>query len=106
MVVEWGELAAPALAPDCLHVAIDFGSAASEPHGTADPASAADPADPADVADVADVADAASAPSAASANEPSPGAEGARRLVFTAGGPSWYTRMGALAAAVGAAGAT
>jgi tRNA threonylcarbamoyladenosine biosynthesis protein TsaE len=24
-VVEWGEMAAPALAPDCLHVAIDFG---------------------------------------------------------------------------------
>ena len=23
-VVEWGEMAAPALAPDCLHVAIDF----------------------------------------------------------------------------------
>lgn len=58
-VVEWGELAAPALAPDYLHVAIDF-----------------EPGDPGGGA--------------------SGGADGARRLVFTALGPSWLGRMAEL----------
>jgi tRNA threonylcarbamoyladenosine biosynthesis protein TsaE len=58
-VVEWGELAAPALAPDYLHVAIDF-----------------EPADPEGGA--------------------IGGPDGARRLVFTALGPSWLGRMAEL----------
>jgi tRNA threonylcarbamoyladenosine biosynthesis protein TsaE len=72
-VVEWGEMAAPALAPDYLHVAIDFAPGGPtpgdfEPHGGAN------------------------------------GANGARRLVFTAVGPSWLGRMAELAAALGALG--
>ncbi|HUB71930.1 MAG TPA: tRNA (adenosine(37)-N6)-threonylcarbamoyltransferase complex ATPase subunit type 1 TsaE [Acidimicrobiales bacterium] len=65
-VVEWGELAAPALPADCLHVAIDF---CPGPQGPGPEAG-------------------------------EPGAEGTRRLVFSAGGPSWEARMGALSAAV------
>jgi len=62
-VVEWGELAAPALAPDYLHLAIDFDPGADEG-----------------------------------------GAGGARRLVFSAVGPSWLERIAELATALAALG--
>jgi tRNA threonylcarbamoyladenosine biosynthesis protein TsaE len=63
VVVEWGELAAPALATDCLNIAIEFGSQAG-----------------------AGLVDAA----------------GVRRLVFSARGPGWLRRMGALSDAIAA----
>ena len=46
-VVEWGEMAAPALAPDCLHVVIGF--AEDEPHGDAQRLGDAQPAGDAQV---------------------------------------------------------
>jgi tRNA threonylcarbamoyladenosine biosynthesis protein TsaE len=64
-VVEWGELAAPALAADYLHVAIDF-----EPGG----------------------------PDGGTSAGPDGWADSARRLVFTAVGPSWLARMAELSA--------
>ena len=73
-VIEWGELAAPALASGCLHVAIDFAAAAGAPEGAAP--------DPTTAASVA--AD----------------ATGPRRLVFRPQGTSWSGRMDALAAAL------
>jgi tRNA threonylcarbamoyladenosine biosynthesis protein TsaE len=77
-VVEWGEMAAPALAPDYLHVAIDFA-----PDGPAPGDSGPGKLEP-----------------AAGAN----GANGARRLVFSALGPSWLGRMAELSAALSALG--
>jgi tRNA threonylcarbamoyladenosine biosynthesis protein TsaE len=72
-VVEWGELAAPALAPDCLHVEISFeadGQPATSGH------------------------DGAGAPrDSGEAGDRSP-----RRLVLRALGPSWESRMAPLAA--------
>jgi tRNA threonylcarbamoyladenosine biosynthesis protein TsaE len=73
-VVEWGELAAPALAPDYLHVAIDFEAGNFEPADF----------EPADF-------------------EPGGGAigaNGARRLVFSALGTSWLERMAELSTAL------
>jgi tRNA threonylcarbamoyladenosine biosynthesis protein TsaE len=67
-VVEWGEMAAPALAPDYLHVAIDFAPGDPGPDGAAN------------------------------------GANGTRRVVFTALGPSWQGRMAELSGALGALG--
>jgi tRNA threonylcarbamoyladenosine biosynthesis protein TsaE len=81
-VVEWGELASPALAGDCLHVAIAFeqeGGPADGPEGEL-PAGGA-----------------TSAGAAA-------GPDGARRVSFRAPGPSWRERMGALVAGVEDAG--
>jgi tRNA threonylcarbamoyladenosine biosynthesis protein TsaE len=76
-VVEWGEMAAPALAPDCLHVAIGF-------EGPSPGAGAG-----------------ASAGHAADGHERQvsvPGPDGARQLVFRALGPSWQARMTGLRA--------
>jgi tRNA threonylcarbamoyladenosine biosynthesis protein TsaE len=70
-VIEWGELAAPALAPDYLHVAVDF-----EPGDL----------DPGDF----------------EAGGAENGANGARRLVFSAFGPSWRGRMAELSTALAA----
>jgi tRNA threonylcarbamoyladenosine biosynthesis protein TsaE len=95
VVVEWGELAAPALAADCLHVAIDFG-AADAPDAAAD----------AHADRTADVAGTGAAGTGAAGTAAGTGAAGARRLVFTAGGPTWEARMGALADAVAATPAT
>ncbi|MGP8204807.1 MAG: tRNA (adenosine(37)-N6)-threonylcarbamoyltransferase complex ATPase subunit type 1 TsaE [Acidimicrobiales bacterium] len=75
-VVEWGEMAAPALAADCLHVAIDFaddGPPAAGPPGQPGPQGHA-----------------------------VGGAGGARRLAFRALGPSWEQRMAGLQAALAA----
>lgn len=85
-LVEWGEMAAPALASDCLHVAIDFvvgAPAAPSPAGPAMAAPAAAPAGP------------------AGAHH---GAGGSRRVVFRATGPSWDSRLRALAAILDRAG--
>lgn len=68
-VVEWGELASPALAGDCLHVAIAF-----EPEARAAPEREGD------------------LPAGGAAAGPG----GARRVSFRASGPSWLERMGAL----------
>jgi tRNA threonylcarbamoyl adenosine modification protein YjeE len=70
-VVEWGEMAAPALAPDYLHVAIDFAPGDLAPDNPA----------PDDAAN---------------------GANGARRLVFSALGRSWLGRMVELSTALAA----
>lgn len=79
-VVEWGEMAAPALAPDCLHVAIDFEDdqplRAPGHRGRMD-----HPGRP---------------------GHEGAGAGGARRLTFRAMGPSWAQRMAALQAALAA----
>ena len=78
-VVEWGELASPALAGDCLHVAIAF-----EPEAGAAPEREGDlPA-----------GGATGAGAAAGGAAAGPG--GARRVSFRASGPSWLERMGAL----------
>jgi tRNA threonylcarbamoyladenosine biosynthesis protein TsaE len=71
-VVEWGEMAAPALAPDCLHVAIDFEDDEAPRAGAQAP------------------------------GHPGGGALGARRLAFRALGPSWEQRMAGLRAALAA----
>jgi tRNA threonylcarbamoyladenosine biosynthesis protein TsaE len=78
-VVEWGELAAPALATDCLRITIDF-------EATAGPTAA-------DAGPTATAAGPATGPTADDA--------GTRRLSFHPLGPSWYERMDALASAVG-----
>jgi tRNA threonylcarbamoyladenosine biosynthesis protein TsaE len=65
-VIEWGELAAPALAPDYLHVALDFEPGDLEAGGGEN------------------------------------GANGARRLVFSALGASWQGRMAELSTALAA----
>jgi tRNA threonylcarbamoyladenosine biosynthesis protein TsaE len=79
-VVEWGEMAAPALAPDCLHVAIDFADdelvRATGRAGAPGP-----PGQP---------------------GRSGGGAGGARRLAFRALGPSWEQRMAGLRAALAA----
>jgi len=72
-VVEWGERAAPALAVDCLHVAIDFD------------------------------ADLGAGPPAPGPPAPGPAACAPRRVVFRALGPTWRGRLAALEAAVEAA---
>jgi tRNA threonylcarbamoyladenosine biosynthesis protein TsaE len=72
-VVEWGELAAPALAPDYLHVEISFERAGQLATRRRDGASAARGAE--------------------EAADRSP-----RRLVWRAFGPSWESRMAELAA--------
>jgi len=92
-VIEWGEMAAPALAPDYLHVAIDF---------------APDDVAPDDVAPE-NVAPENVAPDDRGRRNVEPdgagnGANGARRLVFSALGPSWLGRMAELSAALGALG--
>ncbi len=84
-VVEWGEMAAPALAPDWLEVVISYdGPGADEPAGAA----AALPSD-----------EPAGGPTPPEARAPFPlpggvpGAGGGRRLVFRALGPSWQARV-------------
>ena len=78
-VVEWGDLAAPALAGDCLHVAIAF-----EPEDGSGRAGA-------------------TGRTGSEGGGPGAGAaEGVRRVVFRALGPSWSQRMGALEEALGA----
>ena len=79
-VVEWGEMAAPALAADCLHVAIDFQD--DQPVGAAGHPGRRDQS---------------GRPGGEGA-----GAGGARRLAFRATGPSWAQRMAALQAALAA----
>lgn len=76
VVVEWGERAAPALAPDCLHVAIGFaGGGAPEPGGER------------------------------SGGAPAPDDAGTRRLVFKPLGGAWQSRMEPLAEALSGASA-
>jgi tRNA threonylcarbamoyladenosine biosynthesis protein TsaE len=77
-VVEWGEMAAPALASDCLHVIIDFADGAA-------PRPARSPGGDQE------------RPTAGGT-----GAGGARRLTFNALGLSWQQRMAALQAALAA----
>ncbi|HMK96380.1 MAG TPA: tRNA (adenosine(37)-N6)-threonylcarbamoyltransferase complex ATPase subunit type 1 TsaE [Acidimicrobiales bacterium] len=72
-IVEWGQRAAPALAPDCLHVVIDFAPGAEGTGFTA--------------AGGAGMASAA----------------GARRVRFSAPSSGWRERMAALAAALSSA---
>jgi tRNA threonylcarbamoyladenosine biosynthesis protein TsaE len=96
-IVEWGEMAAPALAPDYLHVAIDF--------APDDPA----PDDPApDDHTLADPAPGNSGPGNlgpdGSANGAANGANGVRRVVFSALGPSWLGRTAELSAVLAALG--
>jgi tRNA threonylcarbamoyladenosine biosynthesis protein TsaE len=78
-VVEWGEMAAPALAPDCLHVTIDFED--DEPSLAPGP-----------------VTNRPSRPNGA--RHPGGGAGGVRRLTFSALGPSWEHRMAGLQVAL------
>jgi tRNA threonylcarbamoyladenosine biosynthesis protein TsaE len=82
-VVEWGEMAAPALAPDYLHVAIDFAPGELAPDELA-------PGD--------------GGPGKLGPEAGANGANGKRRLVFSALGPSWLGRMAELSAALGALG--
>ena len=70
-VIEWGELAAPALAPDYLHVAVDFEPGDFEPGDL-------------------------------EAGGGENGANGARRLVFSALGPARQGRMAELSTALAA----
>jgi tRNA threonylcarbamoyladenosine biosynthesis protein TsaE len=93
VVVEWGELAAPALAADCLHVAIDFDTSATAGTTLTSGTTAGTSATP-DTAGTIATPDTAGQAAAAAA--------GVRRLVFTARGPSWHERLGALAAALAA----
>ena len=73
-VVEWGERAAPALAPDCLHVAISFDAGGCAPHNGPEGGAAMALAGPG----------------------------GVRRVVFRPLGPSWTSRMAELSASVAA----
>jgi tRNA threonylcarbamoyladenosine biosynthesis protein TsaE len=82
-VVEWGEMAAPALAPDYLHVAIDFVPGDPAPRGPTSRELEPDELEPDGGAN---------------------GANGVRRLVFTALGPTWQGRMAELSGALGALG--
>jgi tRNA threonylcarbamoyladenosine biosynthesis protein TsaE len=75
-VIEWGELAAPALAPDHLHIAVDFEPGDLEPGDL----------EPGDL----------------EAGGGENGANGPRRLVFSALGPSWQGRMAELSTALAA----
>ncbi len=75
-VIEWGELAAPALAPDYLHVAVDFEPGDLEPGDL----------------EAGDL----------EAGGGENGANGTRRLVFSAFGPSWQGRMAELSSALAA----
>ena len=75
-IVEWGEMAAPALAPDCLHVAIGFADDKPGP-GTS------------------------GAPGTRPATRRAPTTRpGRRRVAFRAMGPSWEQRMAMLEAAL------
>ncbi len=78
-VIEWGEMAAPALTPDWLHVSIDYdnGSGLTEPGPSASGNS-----------------------SQAEGASPAAAATGRRRLVFRAAGPSWGHRVTELAASM------
>ncbi len=89
-VVEWGEMAAPALAPDCLHVVIGFAEE-EPPAGEQGLGDAQGPGD----------AQAPPAPGATQA-PPAPGAAGTRRLSFRALGASWEQRLAGLQAALAA----
>jgi tRNA threonylcarbamoyladenosine biosynthesis protein TsaE len=107
VVVEWGELAAPALAPDCLHVAIDFDTTAiADITGTTAMADTTSNPGTTAIADTTAIVDTGTTATTgtpdSSADEAGPAAAGVRRLVFTAGGPSWHERFGALAAALAA----
>ncbi len=71
-VIEWGEMAAPALARDWLHVAISYDTTTVGQNPRAgQPGSPGSPG-------------------------PGPGADGGRRLVVRALGPSWQNRMAEL----------
>jgi tRNA threonylcarbamoyl adenosine modification protein YjeE len=78
-VVEWGEMAAPALAPDWLEVVISYDGA------TVDERARAEPALPSD--------EPGRGPAPPEQRTTVPGAGGGRRLVFRALGPSWQARM-------------
>jgi len=77
-VVEWGEVAAPALSRDCLHVAIAFSADAAGPGRR--PQGAGPSGGTGSIAD-------------------DTGAEGVRRVVFTPLGPSWLERAALLPSA-------
>lgn len=85
VVVEWGERAAPALAADCLHVAIDF---EGSPPGGAEGAGLSTGERGTGERGTGEWGTASAA--------------GTRRLVFTPGGPSWYERMALLSDAIAA----
>jgi tRNA threonylcarbamoyladenosine biosynthesis protein TsaE len=91
-VVEWGEQAAPALAADCLHVAIDF-VVAGPPSAPAPDVLTATPG--------TTPATPGTTPATPGTTPPAPDAGGTRRVVFRPLGPSWDRRMAALASAVG-----
>ena len=79
-VIEWGDIAAPALAPDWLHVAITYDSGTSD-SGTYDPG----PDD--------------SAATAEQRTNSAPTPAHGRRLQFRAFGPSWQGRLAELSLA-------
>jgi tRNA threonylcarbamoyladenosine biosynthesis protein TsaE len=90
VVVEWGEMAAPALAADCLHVAIGFDS---DPNFGPNLGPNFGPNLGCDLG---------GAPAAGSSHDATVAANGVRRLVFTARGPSWCRRVPELSAALAA----
>jgi tRNA threonylcarbamoyladenosine biosynthesis protein TsaE len=75
-VIEWGEIAAPALAPDWLHVAITYvlGPSDGGPYDS-------------------DFGSYETAAVVEAGRRPAPAAAGRRRLVFRAFGPSWQSRV-------------
>jgi tRNA threonylcarbamoyladenosine biosynthesis protein TsaE len=109
VVVEWGELAAPALATDCLHVVIDFapadGDAGSAPSGGSPvevPSTAVPGADGPGADGPGADGPGADGPGADGPGADGPGADGVRRVSFHAVGQSWAERMGVLGAALAA----
>jgi tRNA threonylcarbamoyladenosine biosynthesis protein TsaE len=94
-VVEWGQRAAPALGTDYLHVEIDFEDGLLSELARPEP-TASVPREPA--ASVPGEA----VPEAEKSHDTkaSPGAEGVRRVLFTAQGPEWEARMVDLARAL------
>jgi tRNA threonylcarbamoyladenosine biosynthesis protein TsaE len=97
-VVEWGEVAAPVLPPDCLYVTISFEPAPPESAttGTA-------PSRPQPTGATADAPDAPGEPAGTGTGTgagtgTATGAGGARRVEFRAMSPGWQSRMAELSA--------
>ncbi|HET9061559.1 MAG TPA: tRNA (adenosine(37)-N6)-threonylcarbamoyltransferase complex ATPase subunit type 1 TsaE [Acidimicrobiales bacterium] len=86
-VVEWGERAAPALGTDRLHVEIDFEDRLLPDPGRAEVATSV-------------YSEATPDAQLGSGTDAGPGAEGVRRVTFSAHGPEWEARMVDLARAL------